>query len=393
MRNFLSGKLWIICFLFLLLGIFVVVLYIFFYMSPRSISKIQQIPISLTSNQNPDYRQRISEMSLHDKILSIMILHTPGTDTKKVTLFISKYHPAGVILMDDNVSKNNDQIRKLTAAIQEVSSPYPSLIAVDEEGCTVKRIPSDNFLCSEQLKNLSPKDTYSAFQKRSILLHDLGINLNFGIVADITDNESSFIFPRVFGADPNKVSDHIVAALQGSQSYIFSTLKHFPGHGRTSSNSHFIVPDILVSEDDWRSFDYLPFKAGIEANTEFIMFGHLNYKNIDDNPASLSPKWHSILQDDGFKNIMITDDMIMLQKSQDPQYEDIVRNAIRAINAGNNILLYVNDYNLGEESIRHIDIEQLVSGIEDAVNLGEIDQDKIDASVEKVLEMRNRLVI
>ncbi|MDO8429217.1 MAG: glycoside hydrolase family 3 N-terminal domain-containing protein [Candidatus Daviesbacteria bacterium] len=390
MKTLLSVKYLVI--LLILLGLIALGIYIFLNSSPKTLPKIPPTSTPGTNNTTSDLQQKISGMSLRDKILSLMILHTPGTDAKEIASFISKYHPAGVILMDDNISNNNDQIRELTSAIQEVSSPYPSLIAIDEEGCTVKRIPSDNFLCSEQLKSLSPKETYSAFQKRSIMLHDLGINLNFGIVADITGNESSFIFPRVFGADPKKVSDHIVAALQGSHPYVLSTLKHFPGHGRTSSNSHITIPDVLVSEDDWRSFDYLPFKAGIEANTEFIMFGHLNYKNVDDSPATLSSKWHSLLEKEaGFKNITITDDMIMLQKSQDPQYEDVVKNAIQAINAGNHILLYVNDYNLVEEPVRQIDIDQLVSDIEAAVNSGEVDQIKLNISAEKVLEMRAKL--
>lgn len=376
----------------ILIGILTLGLYVITQLSAKSSFRIQPTPSPSSTTQKPDYQQKISEMSLRDKILSLMILHTPGTNPKAAASFISKYHPAGLILMDDNTSKNADQIKELTAAIQGASSPYPSLIAIDEEGCSVKRIPSDNFPCAKQLKNLSPKDTYTAFRRRSILLQDLGINLNFGIVADITDDESSFIFPRVFGVNPKKVSAHIVAALQGSKPYILSTIKHFPGHGRTSSDSHITVPEVLISEVEWRSSDYLPFKAGIEANTEFVMLGHLVYKNIDENPASLSTRWHTILQEAGFKKILITDDMIMLQKSQDPRYEDIVKNAVNVINAGNDILLYVNDYNLDEEPIRHIDIEHLVSGIESAVNSGEIDPGRLNASVEKVLEMRKTII-
>src|SRR3989344_7028826 len=298
MKIFLSVKYLII--VLLLLGLIAVGFYVFLNLSPKTIPKIQPTPIPTTNNITSDLQQRISEMSLHDKILSLMILHTPGTDIYEVETFISKYHPAGVILMDDNVSDDKNQLRKLISSIQAVSSPYPSLIAIDEEGCTVKRIKSDNFLCAEQHKNLQPKDTLSAFQKRSIMLHDLGINLNFGIVADITSDEDSFIFHRVFGVNPKKVSDHVVAALQGSQSYVFSTLKHFPGHGRTSDNSHITIPSILINKDEWENSDYLPFKAGIEANSEFIMFGHLIYKEIDNSPATLSEKWHTILQEDGF---------------------------------------------------------------------------------------------
>jgi beta-N-acetylhexosaminidase len=355
-------------------------------------SNIPSTSASLTPTKNQNVQLEISRMNLHEKILSIMLFHTPGIDPNTVKAFISQYHPAGVILMDDNITNDIEQVRKLTKAIQNASSPYPSLIAVDEEGCSVKRIPSDYFPCANQLKDLPLKNTYTAFRDRSILLHDLGMNVNFGIIADITGNENSFIYPRVFGSDSNKVSDYVTTAIQGSQPYVFSTLKHFPGHGGTSEDSHNTIPENSMSKDDWLKSDYVPFKSGVQANSEFVMFGHLNFKNIDNNPASLSSKWHTILQKEvGFSGIMITDDMIMLQNSQDPQYKNMVKNAIQAMNAGNNILLYVNEYNLENEPVKHIDIDNLINGIESAVNSGEIDMNKFNESVFKVLEIRSRL--
>jgi beta-N-acetylhexosaminidase len=330
---------------------------------------------------------------LREKVASLLILHTPGTDPEKAAAFIKKYRPAGLIIMDDNINQQNlDRLKELTQAVQQASSPYPSLIAIDQEGCSVKRIKSDLLPCAEDLKTKPTTETKEAFQKRAILLKQHGVNLNFGLVADITEDKDSFIYPRVFGSTPDEVAGHIMAAVDGEQTHVFSTLKHFPGHGRTSADSHTSVPEVAIDEVAWMQTDAIPFVQGISSNAEFVMFGHLIYRSVDTSPATLSKIWHEKLsQDLGFKGIMITDDMIMLQKSEVEEYSDIVKNAVAALNAGNHIILYVNEYNLEEEPIRHIDIDALITGIEEAVKSGDLKESVINANVEKVNELRSRL--
>lgn len=88
----------------------------------------------------------------------------------------------------------------------------------------------------------------------------------------------------------------------------------------------------------------------------------------------------------------VTDDMIMLQKTHQPEYSNIVQNAVRAINAGNNLLLYVNNYNLQQEPERNININNLVIGIEQAVKDGKIKESTIDADVAKDLTLRQQII-
>ena len=167
-------------------------------------------------------------------------------------------------------------------------------------------------------------------------------------------------------------------------------MKHFPGHGATALDSHATIPLVKLPKGDWLKKDFLPFRMGIDQGTEAIMFGHLIYKDVDDKPASLSLKWHFFLcKEIGYKGITVTDDMIMLQMSGKRKYRDPIENAISAINAGNDIILFVNDYS--KEPIRQINIDRLMSGVEAAVKAGNINEDLLNLAVKRVIQHRKKI--
>jgi beta-N-acetylhexosaminidase len=264
-------------------------------------------------------------------------------------------------------------------------------LAIDEEGCTVKRLAADTFGCAPTLKDQPPQASFEAFEQRGTLLHQVGANLNFGVVADITADPQSFIFPRVFGSDPQATGQRVAEAVRGSQaSKVLITLKHFPGHGETVVNSHTAIPQVSVDYDRWSQTDALPFVSGIKAGADVVMFGHLTYTAVDSVPATLSPKWHDILRQQlGFTGLTITDDMIMLQQSGDPAYADPVQNAIKALQAGNTMLLWVTDHGQNQSQV---DVNGLIDGIVAAIQDGRLSETAIDHDVEQVLSMRSRLV-
>jgi beta-N-acetylhexosaminidase len=215
------------------------------------------------------------------------------------------------------------------------------------------------------------------------------MNLNFGIVADVSANPASFIYQRVFGGDPVAAGEHVAAAVTGANGLTLSTLKHFPGHGETESDSHTSVPTTDVSYEKWQQQDEPPFVSGINAGAEVVMFGHLIYSSVDAMPASLSAKWHQILSEQiGFTGISITDDMIMLQQSGDSKYYDPITNAISALQAGNTMLLFVLDHGGGESDI---DPNSLIDGIVAAVENGSLDRTIINSNVRQVLTLRHNL--
>jgi beta-N-acetylhexosaminidase len=253
----------------------------------------------IPTKSEPVYKQKTAEIkspSIRQKLASILILHASGTDPTKLSAFISHYQPAGFIIMSDNIPDDPTQLKQIISSMQQASVDHPLLIATDQEGCSVKRLQQDNFACANTLKDRPVNETTEAFTKRSKLLADSGINLNFGTVADVTADKSSFIYPRVFGSNSNQAADRVAAAVEASKPYTLSTLKHFPGHGETTENTHTDLAVITIDKNTWQQRDLPPFVAGINAGAELIMFGHLNYSQIDNTPATLSRSWHQILQ-------------------------------------------------------------------------------------------------
>lgn len=326
-------------------------------------------------------------LTTQEKVSSILMFHVSGKNPSKFPKFVQKYRPAGLILMEDNSLSDISSLKKICHAVQKISQPYPSLIAIDQEGGIVSRLPFDEYSSPKSLKNKNFTKTYKAFQNRSKMLNNLGINLNLGIVADITHDKKSFIYERTFSSTPSKTGEFVSSALEGSKEKVYSALKHFPGHGGTSLDSHRCVPTILKTKNQWLKEDSIPFAMGIKNNPEFIMFGHLNYKKIDNKPASLSNKWHSLLLEMGYKGLTITDDMMMLQNSGKKIYSNPLQNTIDAINAGNDLILFVNDYRFNGKSNK-IGVDKLISGLVKAVEKGIINEGTIERASNRILEAR-----
>lgn len=343
---------------------------------------------SAETKQQTAKHDALSDIPLRDRVAGLFILHTPGTDPQALASYYQKYKPAGLIFMNDNVPPTPDELKAQTAALARTGD-LPPLIAIDEEGDSVKRLQSDTFAGAWTLADLPPAATKEAFEGRSKLLHDYGFNLNFGIVADATDNQSSYIYERVLGTTPQTAADRVEQAVLGTKGLTFSTLKHFPGHGETVDNSHVNIPLIATSIEQWRAGPAQPFRAGIDAGADMVMMGHLRYTAVDSRPASLSKTWHDTLRNElKFKGLIVTDDMIMLLESGDAAYADPVANAVAALQAGSNILLYVLDH--ASETSR-IDPSKLIDGVVAAVKAGDISESLINQRYQAVLDLRQYL--
>jgi len=331
---------------------------------------------------------RLASMTLTEKVASLLMLHQPGTDAARLRSFAVSHDLGGLILMGDNVPTGTADLAALTDGIS--SDPgLPLLIGIDQEGGTVSRLAADRASGADELKSLPARATTEAFTSRSTLLADAGINLNFGIVADVTPDPHSFIYDRVLGTDAAQGEQRVAAAVSGEHGRVLSTLKHFPGHGATSGDSHRGVPSTALGRADWLAEVAPPFRAGIAAGAEVVMFGHLAYTAVDPRPASLSPEWHAILRTElGFDGVAVTDDMLMLQQSGLPQYADPVENAISALAAGNTMLLYVLPAN---PAAAGVDIPLMITGIVAAVDSGRIPLATIDDDVRRLLVLRRTL--
>lgn len=330
------------------------------------------------------------KMTPKEKVASLFILHASGTNPTTLKAFMDQYQAGGFILMGDNIPSTDVGLKDITQGLRGTDPRLSRLVAIDEEGGSVKRLQGDNFPSAETLKNGYPTQTSDAFIRRSELVASVGVNLNFGIIADVTNNPHSFIYDRVLGTTPQIASNNVQAAVGATRGRTLSTLKHFPGHGETTGDSHVSIPTTDVSYESWKTNDMLPFEAGVQSGADLVMFGHLRYSAVDSLPASLSKKWHDILRNDlKFKGVSITDDMLMLQSSGEAAFSDPVTNAIAALNAGNTLLLYVLD-NQGSAHTK-IDPAILIDGVVSAVNDGRISKSLIDANVKQVLKLRNSM--
>jgi beta-N-acetylhexosaminidase len=332
--------------------------------------------------------ERMSRLSIEQKAAALLMLHAPGTDPAPLRAFVDA-GVSGLILMGDNVPGSPPELAAITAALH-ADPEAPVLVGIDQEGGEVQRLPWDGAASAQDLRGVPAVAARDAFALRAATLADVGVSVNFGIVADVTPDPESFISGRVLGTDPAGSAERVAAAVSGERGVVLSTLKHFPGHGAAPGDSHSSVPAAPLTIDEWRAGPAIPFDAGIDAGAELVMTGHLAYPAVDPAPASLSPEWHRILRDElGFDGVVVSDDMLMLQHNGLAEYADPGENAVRAVAAGCDLLLYVLPADPSEFGIS---VEGLVASIVAAVRSGRISEQRLDEAVERVLALRRSLV-
>ncbi|WP_187614876.1 MULTISPECIES: glycoside hydrolase family 3 protein [Microbacterium] len=325
----------------------------------------------------------VAEMSTAEQASSLVMGHIGGTDPAALRAYMQS-GLGGFILMGGNIPGTESELRTLTAALT-IDPAMPPLIAVDQEGGVVSRLPWDTFPASPTLKNRPVDETSAAFAARGALVARAGITVDFGTVADVPADPESFIFARALGADPEGAADRTAAATEAQEQLIASTLKHFPGHGAAPGDSHHAIPSTDMTEDEWRAADAVPFAAGIDAGASMLMYGHLAYTSVDSRPASLSAEWHRIAREElGFDGVAVTDDLGMLLSSGDPAYADPVANGVAAVAAGNDLVLMI----AGSDAQT---AGEMAAGIAAAVDAGTLSADRVADAATRVLALRLRL--
>ncbi len=317
----------------------------------------------------------VSETSLEDKISQLFMWNINGSilTSGEKTQF-EKTPPGGIILMGYNIS-NQSQLATLTKAIQKTNTKIPVFISTDQEGGVVKRVSWDSTAGQKQWASMTNDQMCSLGKTRSNLLLSSGINVNFSPVVDLSYSGSGFINNRTISEDKAVVSEKANQYISCSQeSGIITTLKHFPGHGSTAEDSHYYLPIINKSKEDWLSSDAIPFINNL--NSKFLMVGHLKLSKIDnDNPATTSKIiLTDILRDElKYEGIVITDDMNQLHRSTGISLKDAT---IKSLNAGVDIILYVG---------LPTSPEKLIEIVKTAIENGEISKELIDEKVYRIL--------
>ena len=228
--------------------------------------------------------------------------------------FLEKYIPWGIILFKRNVS-SIDQIRLL---ISEIRNIIPGInILIDEEGGLVSRIAKiyKPYPTARELGKvyesgdieLAQKTTYNVYHDLAMFLSELGVNINTVPVLDIASKDiHDFLQDRVFSQDPKIVSELGKVVLDAMKdAKILGVIKHIPGHGKATCDSHQKLP-IVNSSLENLSNDFYPFKS-LKDNAPLAMTSHIVYKSIDDTyPATLSFKVIKFIRQNlEFKNLIM----------------------------------------------------------------------------------------
>jgi beta-N-acetylhexosaminidase len=326
-------------------------------------------------------------MSLEEKVGQMLVAGVKGESvSQSAKRMIAEDHVGGIILFKDNLSgglrSSVDLINGLKLA--NAGNPAPLFLSIDQEGGRVNRLPKEFLSMPSNAVVAQAKEEALAEQMGSLIAQQLkllGFNMNFDPVLDINSNpENPVIGDRSFGDNPETVIRMGLAKMFGLRDGgVIPVIKHFPGHGDTSVDSHLDLPIVRKTASDLEKMEWLPFQNAIDAGAEAVMVAHILFPKIDpDAPASFS----KIIIDDqlrgklGFDGVVITDDLTMGAIVKNYGIADA---AVRSVEAGSDILLIAHGYDTTHEVF-----EAVLTSVRD----GRITEDRIDESITRILKLK-----
>ena len=343
-------------------------------------------------------KDRIEEMmramTLREKVGQMVMAGIEGVRAgDDARTLIVERRIGGVILFSRNI-QNAVQVGELVNELQALAlsqdGGVPLLVAVDQEGGQIIRV-QDATIFPGAMALGAARDPDLAFR---VALHTarelraIGINLNFAPVLDVNNNpKNPVIGIRSFGEDPQLVALLGTAMIRGyQQGGVLATAKHFPGHGDTDLDSHVALPTVAHDRARLDEVELLPFRAAIESGVDAIMSAHITFPVIDPTPGVPATLSHAVLtgllrEELGFEGLIFTDAMEMGAIAN--QY-GIGRAAVMAVQAGADVVL------IGWPREWSVAL-QAVSALEEAALAGVIAEERIDASVRRILAAKERL--
>lgn len=315
----------------------------------------------------------------------IVGINSPNPDKGLLDL-IRNYNIGGVLFLGKNYS-SIDELADAVNMMQASSTKVPLLTTVDHEGGRVQRFKEPFTRLPafrDMVKNRNPKEIFEIFAIIAQELLACGINMNLAPVADMTAEIDGVIGDRSIGTDLHKVEETISAAIRGMiKGGILCCVKHFPGHGCVTQDSHIDLPVSDKTIEELLSYEISPFKKATKAGVQAIMTAHILFKNEDSLPSSLSPKFIEEIIRKGFRftKLVITDDISMgaITKHYDPKEA-----AKLALHAGNDMIIYSSS-----------DTAILAETIEATAKEAENDQElmnKISASQSRIVNIKAGII-
>lgn len=337
----------------------------------------------------------IAEMTIVEKVAGLFII-TPealtgvgtaveaGEGTKDA---LTDYPVGGLIYFSKNI-QSREQLMQMIANTKEYSR-YPIFIAIDEEGGSVNRVATAGL--GEKQPSAADigatgdhNNAYLAGSTIGAYLAELGFNLDFAPVADLSNISGSVMKDRAYGSSTEAASPYVAAMVTGLQEQgVMGCLKHFPGIGSTTADTHngFAYTDRTVEE--FRSEEFKMFQAGIDAGAQMIMVGHVTAENLTNGqdgggsplPASMSPTIITgyLRNELGYQGVIITD---ALNMSAISDYYSSEQAAVLALKAGCDMILMPESF------------FQAYAGVLNAVKDGVISEERINDSLRRIYRIK-----
>jgi len=312
-------------------------------------------------------------------------------DNPALLRLLEQDQPGGLLLFDRDLAKNRRnvadpaQVQALCAGLR-ARSPQPLLIAVDQEGGRVCRLKeADGFPATVSAAALGADDdpaaTGRAAETMAADLAQLGINWNLTPVVDLAANPDNPVIARLgraFGADPAQVTRHAAAVIKAHHRHgVACCLKHFPGHGSSTNDSHLGCVDVTAS---WHEDELRPFRDLIAAGlADAVMSAHIFHRRLDPAlPATLSPAMlNGLLRRDlGYQGVIVSDDLQMRAISDRWSLAEAVGLAVQA---GADMLIIGNQLAREAETVR-LGVEAILA----LLRQGLVTEARLHASLERI---------
>ena len=342
-----------------------------------------------TREPDPDLDAMIGQMF----VIGFNGTAAEGKAARRVARQIAKGKIGGVILMDRNI-RSPSQVRALTAKFLNTGQPLTPIISVDQEGGLVQRLSAKKgFRAYPTARTVArlykPEKAHRIYKSMAEELARSGINLNYGPVVDLNINRRNPVIGRLgrsYGSDPDRVLAYARAFISAHrEAHILTSVKHFPGHGSSFTDSHKRLVDLTKT---WKEIEMEPYRVlASEGAIDTVMVGHLYHPSFSGGkrlPATLSSTaiegW--IRKRLGFKGVVITDDLGMAAIKR---HNDLRTTLIKAVLGGNDILLFSS---AGSDPKF---VSKATRILHDAVADGTIPRNRIAQAYSRIVSLKDRL--
>nr|WP_228046294.1 glycoside hydrolase family 3 protein [Saccharopolyspora sp. HNM0983] len=347
----------------------------------------------------------LGQMSLEEKVGQLFVTYAYGSTADTAhpdnqaefgvdtpAELVQKYHLGGIIHFSWTDSLHDPrQVAELSNGLQDAATGagagVPLTISIDQEQGRITRMgkPLTQFPGNMALgANGSPADAGDAAAITARELRAMGLNQNYAPSGDVNVNAANpVIGVRSFSSDPSLVARLTAAQVRGYEDSgpagetVSSSVKHFPGHGDTAEDSHTALPIVGHDPQQWERVDAPPFREAVAAGADSVMSAHLLFPALDRSgePATLSPPvlTGKLREELGYDGVVVTDSLKM--------------DGVRAAHPDSEIPVLALEAG-ADQMLMPLDLDAAIGGVLDAVRSGRLTEQRIDRSVQRILEMK-----